>query len=361
MNIPELYDYQVPHYEKISKILQESNFAFDLSKMGSGKSIVAIHIMRAFEKALIISFPAVINQNWKHLVEKYKLRADMISINKLRGSNNLLERIPKYKKEKVKYKKTSDFKKFKGLIILDEIQMAKNDNLSYAAIKAVVKNNKILLMSGTLIDNFDQMGRYLKIVDHGKTYKSITELNDLFFSSYSSKMIPPVSKYVIENVYCHASGHEEKDKAHIFSDIALQVISRTNCKAIIGVFHINALEAISKLLKKNNPAIISGSTKNAERDKIINQFQEPNNKLNLIIANINIICTGINLDDEDGRFPRTCIISPNSYTMNTNQLLARFSRANTKSTTVIKIIYTSESDYKLATLSLKKQEIIDAL
>ena len=80
-----------------------------------------------------------------------------------------------------------------------------------------------------------------------------------------------------------------------------------------------------------------------------------------IIANINIISTGINLDDEDGGFPRTLIIAPNYQAISTNQLFHRFSRTNTKSITQIITVYSSLQECNIINSVNEKSEILESI
>lgn len=362
MEIPPLYEYQIPHFQKIIEILKYNDYVFDLSMMGTGKSIVLLHLMRHYGcKFILCAPPVVIKQNWEPLKEKYGLAGlELITINKLRGENNdLLYRHPKNRKRGVIYEQTDFMTNFNGMIILDEIQMAKNDNLSSRALKELIRGKKTILLSGTLIDKISQIDNYMEIIGHPKITHEFFISN--FVSMYCSKMTPLPDKYTIEDLYFFGAGLPpgEPAKVPIFCKLIDNLLLTTTKKIIVAAFFVETILALQR--KYRAAAVIYGETPNEDRTRYISQFQEPNLKHRLIIANANIISTGINLDDEDGRFPRVCIMSPNYYTMNTKQLFLRFSRANTKSITEIKIIYTHTDENTISGNTLDKQEILDSI
>ncbi len=334
--LPQLYEYQKTHYLKIEKIIKENNFAFDLSVMGTGKSIIALHIIKNLfkdKKVIIISMPMIIKKTWHDLNMKYNLGAELITINKLiRDNNKLLIRNGK------SYELSECMKDFNGLIIVDEMHMAKNNTLTAKSIKTLIKpseQKKVLLMTGTLIDNLSQINHYMDIIN----YKSMTESEFLgdFMTKYCSKMSTINTNYIVENIFHEISDNRDKNKAVVFYNYALKYLNNTTNKVVIAVFHINLIEILGKMFG-SSAKIIIGSTPDKKRIKYINKFQEPNLSSRILIANATIIGQGLNLDDENGNFPRICLLSPNYYAINTTQLYMRFCRVNTKSMSHIKII-----------------------
>lgn len=130
----------------------------------------------------------------------------------------------------------------------------------------------------------------------------------------------------------------EYSKLNIFTRLVKQNLHK---KIVIGLNYNDSIEKMIENLKEYNSAVITGSTTLKNRKKIIDKFQEPNNELQIIIANINVISTGIDLDDKDGNYPRVCYASPNYSTINIYQLGHRFLRGlETKSDTDIYMVYT---------------------
>lgn len=130
----------------------------------------------------------------------------------------------------------------------------------------------------------------------------------------------------------------EYSKINIFTRLVKKNLDN---KIVIGLNYNDSIKKLTEDLKEYNTAVITGSTTLKNRKKIIDKFQEPNNELQIIIANINVISTGIDLDDKDGNYPRICYASPNYNTINIYQLGHRFLRGlETKSNTDIYMVYT---------------------
>jgi hypothetical protein len=137
----------------------------------------------------------------------------------------------------------------------------------------------------------------------------------------------------------------EYSKINIFTRLVKEAFEdNPNKKIVIGLNYNDSIHKIIEDLKEYNIAVLVGSTTLKNRRKIIDKFQEPNNELQLIIANINVISTGIDLDDKDGNYPRVCYASPNYNTINIYQLGHRFLRGlDTKSDTDIFMVYTQNN------------------
>lgn len=137
----------------------------------------------------------------------------------------------------------------------------------------------------------------------------------------------------------------EYSKINIFTRLVKQTLEEnSNKKIVIGLNYMDSIHKIVEDLKEYNLAVLVGSTTLQNRRKIIDKFQEPNTELQIIIANINVISTGIDLDDKDGNYPRVCYASPNYNTINIYQLGHRFLRGlDTKSDTDIFMVYTQNN------------------
>ncbi len=137
----------------------------------------------------------------------------------------------------------------------------------------------------------------------------------------------------------------EYSKINIFTRLVDEAFQKNiNTKIVIGLNYNDSIHKIVEDLKEYNLAVIVGSTTLTNRRKIIDKFQEPNNELQIIIANINVISTGIDLDDKHGDYPRVCYASPNYNTINIYQLGHRFLRGlDTKSDTDIYMVYTQNN------------------
>lgn len=145
----------------------------------------------------------------------------------------------------------------------------------------------------------------------------------------------------------------EYSKLNIFYRLAMNDLTKTNKKIVIGLNFNESIHKLTEMLIDYKPIVIQGKTSLKNRQKLITTFQEPNLEARLIIANINVISTGIDLDDKYGQFPRVCYASPNYNTINIYQLGHRFLRGlDTKSDTNIYMVYTNH---------INEQKIIESL
>lgn len=143
-----LYEYQESNYTRIKEIFTYSHFAFNLSELGSGKSIIGLKIGEDYDNIIVVSYPAVINQNWVGLIQKYGLQKKIqtITINSLRGRKNyklnndfLVREDPPLKQPT--FEVTPYWKQVcsgRTLLIIDEFQMTKNKNIGAKAVKALI-------------------------------------------------------------------------------------------------------------------------------------------------------------------------------------------------------------------------------
>ena len=127
-------------------------------------------------------------------------------------------------------------------------------------------------------------------------------------------------------------------------------LSTPNEKVVLCLNYKNSVKILTEKLKDFSPLILTGETSLPERSKNISRFQEPNLNNRLLIANLNVCSTGIDLDDKNGNFPRFCLVNPSYSTISQYQLCHRFYRQDTRSTAVIHFIYGKHA-YELAILN----------
>ena len=92
-----------------------------------------------------------------------------------------------------------------------------------------------------------------------------------------------------------------------------------------------------------SPLVLDGSVNVKKRGEILRKFQDPSTVYRLIIGNVSVMSTGIDLDDKDGRFPRIAFVSPNYSSINLYQLGFRFLRADSKSPSEMYFVYGSHA------------------
>ena len=132
----------------------------------------------------------------------------------------------------------------------------------------------------------------------------------------------------------------ETAKIGTFARISREaLINNPNQKVAICVNYTSTITDLVANLSEFNPLVLDGSLNVTKRGNVLKQFQAPNTNNRLIIGNIHVMSTGIDLDDKDGRFPRIAFVSPNYSSINLYQLGFRFLRADTKSATEIYFVY----------------------
>ncbi len=139
----------------------------------------------------------------------------------------------------------------------------------------------------------------------------------------------------------------ESCKVHVFIKLAKQKLAEhPNNKVVLALNYADSIQEISEQLAEYAPLILNGKVTPAARHAAIDKFQQPDAQHRLIIANQQVICAGIDLDDKHGGFPRTCICSPNYSSINLYQLSRRFSRStDSKSDAYLDVLYlTTGSD-----------------
>jgi hypothetical protein len=109
----------------------------------------------------------------------------------------------------------------------------------------------------------------------------------------------------------------------------------------VGIFvnFTDNIHKIAELLADYNPVVVWGDIKKEKRQILFDRFQAPNLDYRVIIGNLKICSTGIDLDDKDGRFPRYAYACPNYTILDLHQLTRRFVRLDTKSDASFRFFY----------------------
>jgi len=116
-----------------------------------------------------------------------------------------------------------------------------------------------------------------------------------------------------------------------------------NSKVVVALSYSYSIKELSEKLKHWKPLCVNGEINAKKKMEYVNKFQTPDLTSRLLIGNINVISTGIDLDDKDGRYPRYVFVNPNFSMITIEQLNYRFLRSlDTKSNTIIRYVYTSE-------------------
>ena len=131
----------------------------------------------------------------------------------------------------------------------------------------------------------------------------------------------------------------ETGKIQLFARIAREVLASPVAKVVIAVNYSDTIADLKELLQEYKPLLLVGSTTEAGRKTVLDQFQAPSTDSRLMLCNQSVASTGIDLDDKDGGFPRTCLVSPNYSTITSYQLGHRFQRLDTKSDANVHFVF----------------------
>ena len=132
----------------------------------------------------------------------------------------------------------------------------------------------------------------------------------------------------------------EKAKVGIIARNSYKVLTDDDTtKVCIMVNFTEPLKKLADMLRTFNPVVINGAVPKNKRMELLNDFQSDSLDSRLVIANMDVLSTGVDLDDKFGDRKRYVFASPNYKTMVIQQMTYRFLRANTKSNTTIDFVY----------------------
>ena len=137
----------------------------------------------------------------------------------------------------------------------------------------------------------------------------------------------------------------ETGKIQLFAKIARKALNETpNAKIVIAVNFSETINDLVELLKDFEPLILRGSTSSNQRGIVLRDFEKASTAKRLLIANLTVASSGIDLDDKHGDFPRMAFVSPNYSTITSYQFGFRFLRADTKSSTKVHFVFAKYED-----------------
>lgn len=137
------------------------------------------------------------------------------------------------------------------------------------------------------------------------------------------------------------------------------LLNNPNQKVALCVNYTSTIQDLVKYLDMFDPLVLDGTVSVQKRAHVLRLFQASNTNHRLIIGNIHVMSTGIDLDDKNGRFPRVAFVSPNYNTINLYQLGFRFLRADTKSASTIHYIYGAHArEHKILSVLASKSRVM---
>ncbi|GAQ92445.1 hypothetical protein KFL_010150030 [Klebsormidium nitens] len=132
----------------------------------------------------------------------------------------------------------------------------------------------------------------------------------------------------------------EEAKVSTFLRIARDLLmSDEDRKLVICLNYRSSIQKLKAALSWWDPLVLDGTVSKTKRKEIIDAFQAPTHYRRVLIGNVSVCSTGIDLDDKHGGFPRTALVSPNYSTITLYQLCHRFQRLDTKSDASVEMVY----------------------
>lgn len=129
-------------------------------------------------------------------------------------------------------------------------------------------------------------------------------------------------------------------KRKMFVRLALECLQNDpNRKVVLCFNYSKTIRYVETALSEYDPLVLEGQTSQSRRTHILDAFQASNTTYRVLIGNVQVCSTGIDLDDKHGGFPRTVFINPNYSTITLYQLGHRFHRANTRSNANVFFVY----------------------
>ena len=155
----------------------------------------------------------------------------------------------------------------------------------------------------------------------------------------------------------------ETGKITMFARAARDWLDKNpNHKCVIAVNFSDTVSDLQTLLQSFQPLLLTGSTTEVARGRVLQQFQVPSCENRLLICNQTVASSGIDLDDKHGAFPRLALVSPNYATITSYQLGHRFQRMDTKSDALVHFVFAKRKGAtKEACRDLIELRVLDSL
>lgn len=105
----------------------------------------------------------------------------------------------------------------------------------------------------------------------------------------------------------------------------------------------NQQALVERLESEGYPVLqLTGETTIADRADVVEAFQQSNNDYRIVVCSPGIAGEGIDLDDQDGRFPRSMFLAPSYNFIKLYQSIGRIVRVTTRSKAYIRFVYSKQ-------------------
>ena len=345
---PTLIGNQDEHANTMLNTLCAHMRAIDYSPTGSGKTYVAAYVVYKLLcqeniKHVHIICPPSLKHNWENVFGTFDLPITLIH-----GYG--LGHFPSYED---------------SVVICDEFHYLKNESQRYYRMLDLFEQSKyVICLSATPVDRVSQYSHYRRLLGvdsrdvRVKCDYTIDTKQDVMYSSdpvLNENLTTTYRKGYREITTCHPrpdgtffGARYTRGLITIHESIInsmITIIEREleypNRKVIVIEQFTVCVRQLVDALHEYDPLTLNGKTTN--RQEVIDLFQTPSTKHRLLITSAAIGGVGLSLDDQDGGYPRTTVISPIGNFCEFKQVLGRTHRRNTKSNSRVIIAQPHES------------------
>ena len=215
-------------------------------------------------------------------------------------------------------------------------------HVCYLLFQKIVKKNLSRAMPPPKLDvEPDSKNGYYKIVndeDRTNLIKGIIQLqSSVMYNEKTGAIDVSRGNFSMINPSLHKI---EKSKVNSFVRVAKKYLDdKPTCKVVLAFNFGDSIESAKEQLGDYNPLVLNGSVLKHQRKNIIDKFQENNNTYRVLICNVIVASTGIDLDDKFGGHPRYAFVSPNYRILDLHQFIYRFYRSDTKGMSFVRFFY----------------------
>lgn len=357
-----LFEYQQAQKKRLTEIINEFGLAIDTSCTGSGKTITSIHTAKTFGLPILVICPPTLMKQWSDnltsegVEEHFVMSSCAISRKKIPFKDNFF-------------------------LIVDEFHFFKNRSKRTDSLKTVLWHPSCLhslFLSATPFDDDRQLSSMFT------GFKDLSVLCSAMDFHYNHNMSYKLNHYELQgddvSKYAKAYGLI-KNAAKKRPDGTVIFRSQMYSRGVINIHDVlvrNMIEYLKHcyetqpmhkfvvvlMFKKDidrvmnefpSSLVINGDTKLQDRHELTAQFQEFNLNHRIVIIHPDVGGVGIELDDQNGSFPREVIALPTINAMVLVQVAGRVQRVHTKSNSALTVIQPRLNDTFFKSIIIKKK------
>lgn len=355
---------QTLHFQRLLSILKEYGFGYDISATGAGKTIVSLKLAKKLNVPAVVIGPPTLKSNWLNEAKEEDIEVLFLSNSSMNKIGSLVNE--------------------KSMIIIDESHAFKNKSQRTNSLLKYTTSSSynfkyVLFLSATPFDHPRQSGVFNSLTkgiskdlvmsrimfEHKTKVKSFLcfvnqseEELKMYYQGNSQIFMASNSEEFKEDNFNPSIFNSGLKKIHSsLISALLQVIGdfSRRSKLIICLKFKEHFEVVSEFLGKKNVLILNGDTSMNSRADIVSKFQKPSWEYRAILISASVGGVGIDLDDQEGIFPRIIIALP-LFISEYIQLVGRVQRKNTRSDAEVLVLQPKrERSYFKRQLEVKGQ------